>query len=466
MDGLESLQQRMEALAGLADADPGALSGDQALAWTTGLIEVRNAIDAFAAPFVSRIEELSEGPERFARWKGFPSTAALLSGRTGITQSDAHRLISLGKTMQRTVEVSAPVELEPEPAPVEVPLDLDAPAVDVRAVDLAPVEVPPPPVAPAPVRVISPLAQAARSGTLPPEKIRIIETTVTAMSIDTAQFEADAVVKAPRLTLRQLRVWCLARFAELDPVAYEDRQTRQREDRYLAFSPQPDGMVRVSGLLDSETAAFALAWFGAEARAAMANQRGWDEAERQSIGQINADTLAALAKHASGCDRATTRPKTTVVVRIDHEVLEKAVGFGTCDSLEGPVNYGILRRMAVDAEFLPVVLGGASLPVDVGRARRYFTEAQRIVIGERDRGCSWCTAPPAWCDTHHIQFWSRKGRSDAKNGLMLCVGCHHRVHDCGWDIEVDHEGQVWFIPPSSVDPLRRRQPSSSVRLAA
>jgi len=50
--------------------------------------------------------------------------------------------------------------------------------------------------------------------------------------------------------------------------------------------------------------------------------------------------------------------------------------------------------------------------------------------------------------------------------VMLCVGCHHRVHDCGWIIEVDDRDNVSFIPPATVDPHRRRQPASSARFAA
>jgi hypothetical protein len=461
MEGLESLHERVDALAGLAAVDPATLSGDQALAWVTVLVRARDMIDALAAPLIGRIAELSEGPSRFARWKGYPSAAALLSGATGLAASDAHRLAALGRAMTRTVEAHAD---EAPPASADA-LDLGSPEsgpTDRETLSAAPA----PSSTPTPVRVLSPLAQAARDGRLGAEKIRIIETTVAAMGIDTAQFEVDAVARAPKLTLRQLRVWCLTQFAERDPQAYADRQERQREDRYLAFTPRPDGMVGVSGLLDSETAARALSWFGPEARARMAAQRDWDEAEKLSVGQINADILAALVSHAEGCHEATTRPKTTVVVRFPLADLEREAGFGTCDAVEGPVSYATLRRMAVDAEFLPVVLGGASLPIDVGRARRGFSDAQRVAIGERDGGCAWCTAPPAWCDTHHIRFWSRGGRSDSRNGVLLCVGCHHRVHDCGWEIEVDAQGEVWFIPPATVDPQWRRQPSSSVRLAA
>ena len=118
---------------------------------------------------------------------------------------------------------------------------------------------------------------------------------------------------------------------------------------------------------------------------------------------------------------------------------------------------------AVDLAVMPAVMGRGSLPMDLGRATRCFTEAQRIAIALRDRGCAKCGAPVNRCDVHHIRFWSLGGLSDINNGLLLCVGCHHRLHDFGWDIEIV-DGEVWFIPPATVDPERERIPSCSTRL--
>jgi hypothetical protein len=141
---------------------------------------------------------------------------------------------------------------------------------------------------------------------------------------------------------------------------------------------------------------------------------------------------------------------------VSKDALESGLGLAECDGLEAPVSVATLRAMAVDAEILPAVMGGSSLPLDLGRGRRLFTRAQRLALAERDGGCAKCGAPIARCDVHHIRWWSRGGGSDLANGVLLCVGCHHRLHDFGWGIEV-RDGAVWFVPPSSVDPERTPQ---------
>jgi hypothetical protein len=113
---------------------------------------------------------------------------------------------------------------------------------------------------------------------------------------------------------------------------------------------------------------------------------------------------------------------------------------------------------------MPAVMGGASLPLDLGRATRCFTPAQRLAIAARDKGCARCGEAVSRCDVHHIQFWSRQGKSDINNGVLLCVPCHHRLHDYGWEIRIV-DGRVWFIPPASTDPARRWLPAYATPLA-
>ena len=62
---------------------------------------------------------------------------------------------------------------------------------------------------------------------------------------------------------------------------------------------------------------------------------------------------------------------------------------GTGISLSGDVlSPGVVRRMACDAQIIPMVLGGDSKPLDVGRRKRLFTRSQRLALGVRDKGCS------------------------------------------------------------------------------
>ena len=89
------------------------------------------------------------------------------------------------------------------------------------------------------------------------------------------------------------------------------------------------------------------------------------------------------------------------------------------------------RRLACTAGIVPAVLGGPSQVLDVGRRRRFHTEAQRIAMGVRDGGCTTqgCDAPPGLCHAHHDVPWSRGGPTDVDHGRLLCGHHHRRLHD-------------------------------------
>ncbi|MFC7363149.1 HNH endonuclease signature motif containing protein [Nocardioides astragali] len=95
------------------------------------------------------------------------------------------------------------------------------------------------------------------------------------------------------------------------------------------------------------------------------------------------------------------------------------------------------RRLACTAKILPAVLGGASLPVDLGRARRLFTPAQRKALLIRDRTCraEGCDTPGTWCEAHHLDPWHTGGPTDLNNGILLCSHHHHRAHDTSYRTE-------------------------------
>jgi hypothetical protein len=124
---------------------------------------------------------------------------------------------------------------------------------------------------------------------------------------------------------------------------------------------------------------------------------------------------------------------TTVVVTITLDHLRNE--FGTAELAGAPISAGEARRLACTAGIIPVVLGGSSEPLDLGRTRRLFTGAQRKAMRLRDRHCraEGCTVPAIWCDAHHDDPWSRGGRTDLARGSLLC-GHHHRlVHNPAYE---------------------------------
>ncbi|MFF2030696.1 HNH endonuclease signature motif containing protein, partial [Arthrobacter sp. NPDC058192] len=122
----------------------------------------------------------------------------------------------------------------------------------------------------------------------------------------------------------------------------------------------------------------------------------------------------------------------------------------------GPVTAGTVRKIACDADIIPVLLGSEGRILDIGRASRIFPPHQRKALTALDRGCSFpgCTIPAPWCEAHHITYWSRGGGTSTDNGALLCSHHHHLIHKEHWTIQ-SRSGVPWFIPPPHIDPRQR-----------
>ncbi|BBE22701.1 hypothetical protein MN0502_15840 [Arthrobacter sp. MN05-02] len=114
----------------------------------------------------------------------------------------------------------------------------------------------------------------------------------------------------------------------------------------------------------------------------------------------------------------------------------------------GQASARTIRRIACDADIIPIVLGGAGQVLDLGRARRLFPPHLRRALVARDKGCAFpdCTIPAPWCEAHHIDPWSRGGRTSIGNGVLLCSRHHHLIHQGAWRVE-PRGGVPWFHVP-------------------
>ncbi|MHA7208750.1 HNH endonuclease [Arthrobacter sp. MDT1-65] len=118
-----------------------------------------------------------------------------------------------------------------------------------------------------------------------------------------------------------------------------------------------------------------------------------------------------------------------------------------------------IRRIACDADLIPLVLGGRGQVLDVGRAQRLFPPHLRRALVARDKGCAFpdCSVPAAWCEAHHLTPWSRGGSTSIDNGVLLCSRHHHVIHQDTWTVE-SRGGVPWFTPP-----VHRRRTASPRR---
>lgn len=114
-----------------------------------------------------------------------------------------------------------------------------------------------------------------------------------------------------------------------------------------------------------------------------------------------------------------------------------------------------MREIACGAGIIPQVLGGASLPLDLGQTQRLFTATQRRALAHRDKGCTYpgCDRPPQWCEGHHWRdAWKPRrlggphGPTDIDNGGLLCAYHHRLVHERHIQIR-ERDGHLEYLVP-------------------
>ena len=104
------------------------------------------------------------------------------------------------------------------------------------------------------------------------------------------------------------------------------------------------------------------------------------------------------------------------------------------------------RKLACEANIIPIVLGGKSEILDQGRARRFHTKAQRIAIAQRDHTCTaeGCDWPAAMCHVHHHQAWSKGGKTTIADGRLFCPRHHSYAHNPKYQMKTIPNGRVIF----------------------
>ena len=171
----------------------------------------------------------------------------------------------------------------------------------------------------------------------------------------------------------------------------------------------------------------------------LADLQKWQDAQWAQSAQWAPDEQRAEV--AQGSQPANTRPtnigpRSTTLTSTGGTAQDTALfAFG------GPVNPATIRKIACDADIIPIVLGSHGRILDIGRATRVFPPHIRKAITARDQGCAFpgCTIPAAWCEAHHITYWSRGGTTSTGNGVLLCSHHHHLIHKEHWTIEVTNE---------------------------
>ncbi|MGQ0773413.1 MAG: DUF222 domain-containing protein [Pseudonocardiales bacterium] len=305
-------------------------------------------------------------------------------------------------------------------------------------------------------------AAALAAGEIGAGQLRVITETMAALPAAVPEpvrerAEADLAAHARDFDPRRLRIIAHRLLANLDPDGPEpaDEPTPATPSRgELWLRDRRDGSLGLEGWLDPEHGSLVRALIEQLAARRPAVDGVPDE---RTVEQRQADALIELCDRARAADEFPTTggepPHLTLT--IDWEALRAGLGTATLD-YGHLISAGDARRLACDCKVIPVVLGGDSEPLDVGRAMRTVPLGIRRALVARDRGCTFpgCHRPPRRCAAHHAQHWIDGGETSVENCCLLCEMHHQQVHLQGWDVTIQG-GRVEFRPPAIIDPDRK-----------
>jgi hypothetical protein len=116
-----------------------------------------------------------------------------------------------------------------------------------------------------------------------------------------------------------------------------------------------------------------------------------------------------------------------------------------------------------------IILGANGEVLHLGKTRYPFSAAQRRALAVRDGGCTWdgCTAPPGWCDAHHVREYNSnggQGTTDIDNGVLLCEAHHTFLRHSEWQLRMVN-GKPHVLAPLAIDPSQTWRPVGKSRIA-
>ncbi|MCD9197883.1 HNH endonuclease signature motif containing protein [Aeromicrobium wangtongii] len=146
----------------------------------------------------------------------------------------------------------------------------------------------------------------------------------------------------------------------------------------------------------------------------------------------------------------------TVAVTVDVDDLR--TGQGVAENTSGTtMSARKAQRLACNAHLVALYLENGTRVIDHGMTKRLYDRHQRLALAVRDKGCVFpdCDRPPAWCEAHHLSFWSEGGPTDLNNAALLCHFHHFLVHEGEWEARMGKDGVPEIIPPPRIDPEQR-----------
>ena len=261
--------------------------------------------------------------------------------------------------------------------------------------------------------------------------------------VATPENEERLVDFALRHTASQVERFVRALRSAETAAAALDAEPEPATQRYVSVRQGKDGMYRISGRLLPEIGALLMKALDTAADELYRQERATEEQEEtpaavhplRETGRRHHDALGMWLEER-------TQAAVQLVV---HTVAGEADVVATEDGSHVPA--GTSRRLSCDAEAVRVERGPDGSVLDVGRRMRTVDWRLRKALDVRDRGCRFPGCGSRHTQAHHVIPWAEGGKTSLDNLILLCRFHHRAVHEGGWRVEMDPDGEAGFRDP-------------------
>ncbi|GGU43444.1 HNH endonuclease signature motif containing protein [Nocardioides albus] len=304
------------------------------------------------------------------------------------------------------------------------------------------------------------VAAGLAEGVISQDKARVIVKALEAIEADPAASRENLVLaekllvdNATQMTAEDLKNVGKRILFEVDPERFEAAEAKalQREEEraqrrtFFTSRANGDGTVEIHARVSNAVAMRLRTMLDslAQPRKLSAENRGRKTPYDRLLGQAFARVIETydvdqLPRHGGHA--------TTVFVTLSVEDLRNDLGTAALGFDGDQITAAEARRMACNADLIPVVLGSDSEILDFGRSARLAHPVQHRALRLRDKCCQAedCDAPAAWTEAHHLKPWSEGGLTNLANMVLLCPSDHRRIHDPDYTYERLPDGRIRF----------------------
>ncbi len=166
------------------------------------------------------------------------------------------------------------------------------------------------------------------------------------------------------------------------------------------------------------------------------------------VEQLAADALVELSHKALCFQGSSQKDSHQVMLHVDIEALSKDDRDGRCEITgAGAIATETAHRLSCDAPSVTAIESNGQT-LSLGRKTRRLSYRLRRALETRDTMCRFpgCNHT-RYLDAHHLRHWSKGGKTELCNLMLLCRRHHRWVHEHGYLIDMK-DGRVVFLTPA------------------